>query len=66
MLFGPKGTVIGETLLIVQELFPGDVTGMRIRQNNGPIGWVHLACAALDARSLAGQDLGASLGASVT
>ena len=57
--------VIVETLLIAQELFPGNVSGVSRLQHNGPVHWLDLTGPALDARSFTGQEACAGLGSSV-
>ena len=54
-LFGTEGTIVVESLPVVQELIPGDVGGERVRQYNGPILALDLAGTALDTGSLAGE-----------
>jgi hypothetical protein len=64
-VFGLEVAVVVEPLLITQELLPGNVPRVSVRQNNGPVFALDLAGATLNARGFTGQRLGAGLGSTV-
>ncbi len=64
-VFGVGGTIIIEPLLIAEELVPGDVGGVDVMQDDGPVFALDLVGTALEAGCFTRQDVSSGLGSAI-
>jgi len=55
VLFCPPGAIVIQLPLVAQKLFPSDVAGMGIQQNNGPVFLFDSTCSPFDPWLFSGQ-----------